>query len=69
MKFTTTITALNGANELVKFRGDNIESISFKCAQEWCDNNGKGYMRVDGILVMEMDQDGSNRTDYDFQNN
>ena len=37
------------------WRGINIDAISFKSAQAWCDNNGMGYLFVDGIL-RELDE-------------
>jgi len=51
MLFTTTITAINPhTKELCSWRGINIEAISFKMAQKYCDENGLGYLLVDGIL-------------------
>ena len=68
MLFTTTIQAVNPhTKELCTFRGPNIESISFDLAQDWCDNNGMGYCKVDGILQWTESMEGK-KTQFVFWN-
>ena len=70
MIFTTTIRAIDPhTKELSTYRGPNVPGICFSDAQAYCDNNGMGYCEVDGKLVMEMSWNGSNRIDYDNENN
>lgn len=78
MKFTTIIKAINPmTGELSTFVGPNIESISHNMAQDYCNNNGLGYCKVDGILVEEIpvkegttnEPDWNNKIDYTYTQN
>lgn len=75
MKFTTIIKALNPIiNQLMTYSGPIVEGISFEDAQNYCENNGLGYCKVDGILISEIpitddNIDWDNRIDYDFDKN
>lgn len=40
--------------KLVTFCGPNVPGISFKDAQNYCNNNGIGYCKVIGLLVAEI---------------
>jgi hypothetical protein len=53
--FTTTIMAICPIDgELKRYAGQNVPGISFATAQEYCNQNGMGYCKVDGILVEEI---------------
>ncbi len=52
--------------ELRVYAGDNIESISFSVAQEWCDEH-KPWLKVIGKLNVEFN--GDEWVDYDKQEN
>lgn len=68
MLFTTTIKAIDPkTGELHTWQGPNIEGISFAHAQDWCNNNGLGYCKVDGLLQWTEDMEG-NKTEFIFWN-
>lgn len=49
--YTTLIHAINPKNgNLVLFSGPYIIALSFEDAQRYCDENGLGYCKVDGML-------------------
>lgn len=51
MTFLTELWAKCAADgELKHYAGDNIDALSFKDAQKWCDEN-KPYLKVIGILT------------------
>lgn len=50
-------------NEEKIFSGPNIEAPSQRLAQEYCNNNGLGYCRVDGELVAEIPCDENYKPD------
>lgn len=53
--YVTTIKAISSSDgELHSYIGPNVPGISVKTAQEYCENNGLGYCKVDGILVSEI---------------
>jgi len=75
MKYwVTEITALDPkTNEMKKWGGDNIQAPTKELAQEWCNNNYKGYLKVIGELVAEIPcKEGGNEPDIsrmiDYEN-
>lgn len=59
--------------ELKKWGGDDIKAPTHELAQEWCQLNGKGYLKVIGELVAEIpckkgtyEPDFDNMVDYDY---
>lgn len=54
MKFTTTIIAINPiTGELCEWAGPHIEALTWRMAEQYCQKNGLGYCKVDGILIEE----------------
>ena len=50
--FVTEIRAMDPiSNELRTYCGPEIEAISFKLAEEYCQLNGLGYCKVVGELM------------------
>lgn len=70
--YTTIIRAINPkTGQLCTWQGPNIDAISPKLADEYCQQNGLGYCEVDGKLTMEIpckpgtdEPDMDNATDY-----
>lgn len=55
--YTTKIRAIcPKTGELKTYFGQNVPGISFESAQEYCELNGLGYCKVNGLLVAEIDQ-------------
>ena len=78
--YTTELKAIEPiSGELRTFCGPYVPAISWAQAEEFCQNNGFGYLRITGQLVAEIgtkvDKDGflvpdwDNTIDYDVQNN
>lgn len=74
----TEIRAINPVTgELTTFCGPNIQAPSWALAEEYLQNNGLGYCRIDGELVAEIpckpgtyEPDWDNMIDYEnIQNN
>ena len=60
MKFTTELRAIDPLDgELKTWCGPYINAISFSDARQYCDNNGLGYLVVTGVLVAEVESDGT----------
>lgn len=52
--FVTEIRAMDPiSNELRTYCGPEIEAISFKLAEEYCQLNGLGYCKVVGELMTD----------------
>ncbi|MFA5243666.1 MAG: hypothetical protein WC380_00060 [Pedobacter sp.] len=67
--YTTIIQAISPTTgELTLYAGQNVPGISFADAQNFCERNGLGYCKVDGLLEAEIDEDGS-RTDFGINYN
>ena len=74
--YTTTIKAIDPKDgELKTWGGPNIQGITFKDAENYCQNNGLGYCKVDGLLVSEIpcktgtfEPDWDNEIDHYNQN-
>lgn len=78
MKYwTTTIKAIDPKDgQLKKYSGQTVLGISFQDAENYCQNNGLGYLTVEGELIAEIPCDENfnpiwNKSiDYDIiQNN
>lgn len=60
MKFVTEIWAIDPFDgELKIWFGPYIDAISFSDARRYCDDNGLGYLTVTGVLVAEVEPDGT----------
>lgn len=71
--YLTGFKAINpDSGELETYCGANVIGISFKDAQEYCDNNGLGYCNVVGVLVAEIPCDNNYKADFsrkiDYEN-
>jgi hypothetical protein len=56
--YTTLIQAISPiTGELTLYAGPNIPGISFNDAREFCERNGLGYCKVDGLLEAEISGD------------
>lgn len=59
-KFTTELRAIDpNDGELKTWQGPDIDAVSFDDARQYCDNNGLGYLKVVGLLVAEVELDGT----------
>jgi len=68
-KFTTELRAIDPSDgEIKTWQGPDIDAISFADAQQYCINNGLGYLTVTGILVAVIGDDGI-ITNYDTSEN
>lgn len=69
--YTTTIVAIDpNTGELKHYAGPNISAISFSDAQRYCENNGLGYCKVEGLLLAEVPcKKDSDEPDWDNQIN
>lgn len=73
--YVTTVKAISPVTgELTTYSGPNVPGISFKDAQDYCENNGLGYCKVEGLLVAEIpckkgtyEPDFDKTVDYDKQ--
>jgi hypothetical protein len=64
--YTTKIRAISPIDgELKTYVGPNVPGISFQTAQDYCDNNGLGYCRVDGMLISEISFSDNKCIDYE----
>lgn len=64
--YTTKIYAQDPyTGELCQWSGPHIRAISFDDAQHICNTTGRGYCRVDGLLVEEIPCDESLKPDWD----
>lgn len=65
--YTTMIQALCArTGVMTTWCGPHVPGINFKDAQDYCDNNGLGYCKVDGILVEEIPcKEGTYDPDWD----
>lgn len=67
-KYTTTIKAICPIDGKLKtYAGPHVPGISFATAQEYCNQNGLGYCKVDGILVGEYSANGKESNEQ-FEN-
>lgn len=74
--FTTSLKAIDPHDGILKnWCGPNVPGISFKDADNYCQENGLGYCKIEGILVAEISADENNcplwsqRIDFDIENN
>lgn len=68
-KFTTELRAIDPVDGKIKtWQGPHIDAISFDDAQQYCVNNGLGYLYVTGDLIAEVELDGT-ITHYDISEN
>lgn len=65
--YCTLVTAISHKDgELKNYIGPNVPGISFADAQDYCENNGLGYCKVNGLLVAEIPcKDGTLEPDWD----
>ncbi len=72
--YVTSIMAVDPRDgELKKWCGPEVPGISESDAQRYCENNGLGYCKVDGILVAEIPcKEGTYEPDFtkmiDYEN-
>lgn len=53
--YTTIIRAIDPVTGKLKtWDGPNIYALSYNLAVQYCNDNGLGYCKVDGILVSEI---------------
>jgi len=56
--FATEIRAVDPKDGTIKrYSGPHIEAISFADAERYCQNNGLGYCKIDGIIDSHGDFD------------
>jgi len=75
-QYTTTIRAVCPYDgEIRTYSGPNVPGISFRDAQDYCQRNGLGYCRVNGLLISEIpckpgtwEPDWGGKVDWDLQN-
>jgi len=75
--YCTEIKAINPLNgNMTIWGGPNVPGISFKDAENYCQNNGLGYCKIIGTLVEEIPckdgtyiPDWNNRVRYDYDLN
>ena len=70
----TTIIRASKDGELKTFSGPHVPGISVADAQQYCEDNGLGYCRILGLLIVEIPckdnkPDINNMTEYDSWNN
>lgn len=66
MVFRTTILAVDPkSGELLSWDGPNIEAISKQLARHYCDTHGLGYLKIEGIVVAEVDQKSVKSSHFD----
>lgn len=71
-KWVTEVTAVSPTTgELTTYFGDIIEAPNMRLAQEWCELNERGYLKVIGELICEvpckpnsLEPDWDNAIDY-----
>lgn len=69
--YTTLIKAISPIDgELKIYQGPNVPGISFNDAQNYCEMNGLGYCKIDGLLIAEINysEDSRDITDYETKN-
>lgn len=67
--YTTEIIAIDPlTGELTKYAGQYVPGISFKDAENYCQQNGLGYCKVIGVLISEVDMQGK-ETRFNIQYN
>lgn len=65
--YTTLVKAISPIDGKLKlYQGPNVPGISFDDAQNYCEINGLGYCKVEGLLIAEID-DSYNITDYEIE--
>lgn len=66
----TTIYALDPVSkEHRKFGGPNIQAPTRQLAHEFCQNNGLGYCHIQDEVVMEIDAETGEITDFEAPQN
>lgn len=64
--YLTEIKAICPKTGVLKtYSGQNIKAITQKFAEEYCELNGLGYLKVIGELVAEINYDLTNYIDYE----
>lgn len=54
-QFATSLMAIDPRDgELKCWCGPNVPGNSVKEAQDYCNNNGLGYLKIDGLLICEI---------------
>ena len=72
--FTSELHAIDPADgELKLWQGPHIEAISLSMAENFCQQNGLGYLKITGILVKEIEVDFNlnklKETDFNHRDN
>lgn len=67
--YCTEIKAISPHDkEMYSYAGPHVPGISFKDAQDYCENNGLGYCKVTGVLIAEIPcKPGTYEADFDKQ--
>jgi len=60
-KWLTEVKAVDKKGDMKTYGGPDVEAPSWELAQEYCEQNGLGYCKVIGELIMDGD------TDYEIQ--
>ena len=69
MLFTTVIQAIDPTdNELKTWQGPTIEALSWSLAEQYLQENGLGYCKVNGVLHAEVDESTGETIDYHTDN-
>tara|TARA_R110002167_G_scaffold81296_2_gene222675 strand:+ start:11054 stop:11293 length:240 start_codon:yes stop_codon:yes gene_type:complete len=65
--YTTIIKAICPNDGILKtYGGPNVPGITFKDAEMYCEINGLGYCKVDGLLISEIPcKEGTFEPDWD----
>lgn len=64
--YTTTIKAICPNDGTIKtYSGPYVKGITFEDAENYCQTNGLGYCKVDGILISEIPcKEGTQEPDW-----
>lgn len=69
MIFTTELDAIDPTDgQLKTWAGPHIKAVSWKHAEWVCQNTERGYLRVTGMLVSEVDFDTGDETLHNLDN-
>lgn len=64
--YTTIIKAIDPKDGKLKtYSGPHIPGITFKDAENYCNRNGLGYCKIDGILVSEIPTNHIGEPDFE----
>lgn len=68
--YLTSFKKINAFGEIKTYAGPDVPGISFKDAQDYCNNNGLSHCQVDGLLIAEIPyKEGTYEPDWDNEVN